>query len=128
MAPPRPTGSNLAGHAWDELDRAGLFAEDGDYGGMTGRAVMELVEVFAEQGHSGMSASIVIDLLRKVLAFEPLSPLTDDPAEWMEFTDGLWQSRRQGQAFSKDGGKTYRLQDDRGTLHTATATLNTPGG
>ena len=36
--PPRPTGSNIAGHAWDELDRAGLFTGDGDfYGGMTCR-------------------------------------------------------------------------------------------
>lgn len=116
--PPRPTGSNIAGHAWDELDRAGLFTDDGDfYGGMTGRAVMDLVDVFVEQGHSGASASIVIDILRRVLAFEPLSPLTDDPAEWIEVADGLWQSRRQAQAFSQDGGKTYRLNDDRATLH-----------
>ena len=116
--PTRPTGSNLACHAWDELDRVGLFTGDGDaYGGMTGRAVMGLVDVFVEQGHSGMSASIVIDILRRVLAFEPLSPLTDDPAEWMEVTDGLWQSRRQSQAFSQDGGKTYRLNDDHATLH-----------
>lgn len=116
--PTRPTGSNIACHAWDELDRAGLFTGDGDfYGGMTGRAVMDLVDVFVEQGHSGASASIVIDILRRVLAFEPLSPLTDDPAEWMEVADGLWQSRRQAQAFSQDGGKTYRLNDARATLH-----------
>ena len=114
-----PIGSNLARHAWDELNRSGLFTDDGDfYGGMTGRAVMDLVDVFVEQRHSGMSASIVIDILRRVLAFEPLSPLTDDPAEWMEVTGGLWQSRRQAQAFSQDGGKTYRLNDDRATLHT----------
>lgn len=116
--PTRPTGSNIAGHAWDELDRAGLFTGDGDfYGGMTGRAVMDLVNVFVEQGHSGASASIVIDILRRVLAFEPLSPLTDDPAEWIEVANGLWQSRRQSQAFSKDGGKTYQLTDDWGTMH-----------
>lgn len=119
-APPRPEGSNIARHAWDELNRAGLFTDDGDfYGGMTGRAVMDLVDVFVEQGHSGVSASIVIDILRRVLAFEPLGPLTDDPDEWMEVDDGLWQSRRQPRAFSKDGGKTYRLNGDRDTLHTA---------
>lgn len=119
-APPRPEGSNIARHAWDELNRAGAFTAEGDfYGGMTGRAVMDLVDVFVEQGHSGASASIVIDLLRRVLAFEPLGPLTDDPDEWMEVDDGLWQSRRQPRAFSKDGGKTYRLNGDRDTLHTA---------
>lgn len=118
--PPRPTESNLARHAWDELDRAGLFTDDGDfYDGMTGRAVMDLVDVFVEQGHSGMSASIVIDILRRVMAFEPLSPLTDDPAEWEEVMDGLWQSRRHARAFSQDGGKTYRLNGDGPTQHTA---------
>ena len=116
--PTRPARCCLACHAWNELDRAGLFTDDGDaYGGATGRAVMDLVDVFVDQGHSGMSASIVIDILRRVLAFEPLSPLTDDPAEWMEVTDGLWQSRRQSQAFSQDGGKTYRLNDDHAALH-----------
>ena len=118
--PPRPTGSNLARHAWDELDRAGLFTDDGDfYDGMTGRTVMDLVDVLVEQGHSGMSASIVIDILRRVVAFEPLTRLTDDPAEWEEVDDGLWQSRRHARAFSQDGGETYRLNGDGATLHTA---------
>ena len=50
---------------------------------------------------------------------EPLSPLTDDPAEWIEVVDGLWQSRRLAQAFSQSGGKAYRLNEDPTTLHTA---------
>ena len=45
-APPRPEGSNIAGYAWDELNRAGAFTADTDfYVGMTGRAVMDLVGV-----------------------------------------------------------------------------------
>ena len=48
--PPRPEESNIARHAWDELNRAGAFTADTDfYGGMTGRAVMDLVAVFVEQ-------------------------------------------------------------------------------
>lgn len=119
-APPRPEGSNIARHAWEELDRAGLFVEDGDfYGGMTGRAVMDLVNVFVEQGHSGMSAGIVVDLFSRLVNFEPLGPLTDSPDEWMDVTDGLWQNRRDGAAFSKDGGKTYRRNGEDET-HTST--------
>ena len=114
--PPRPTGSNIASHAWDELNRAGLFTGEGDfYGGMTGHAVMALVDVFVEQGHSGTSAAVVTDLFRRLVAFEPLGPLTDDPDEWCEVADGLWQSRRQSEAFSRDNGQTYRLSSDRDT-------------
>lgn len=120
--PPRPTGSDIARHAWDELNRAGLFTADGDfYGGLTGRAVMALVDVFVEQGHSGASASLVAGMFTSLVRFEPLSPLTDDPDEWMEVTDGLWQSTRQSEAFSRDGGKTYRMNSDHDTLHTSEA-------
>lgn len=119
-APPRPTSSNIAQHAWDELHRAGLFTADGDfYGGMTGRAVMDLVAVFVGQGHSGGSASAVAHLFHELVMFRPLGPLTDDPGEWMEVADGLWQSRRRPEAFSRDGGRTYRLNGDRGTVHTS---------
>ena len=120
--PPRPKGSNIADYAWNELNRAGLFTGDGDlYGGMTGRAVMDLVDVFVEQGHSGASSAVVAYAFHRLIMFEPLGPLTDDPDEWMKVADGLWQSRRQPRAFSQDGGKTYRLNDERDTLHTAVA-------
>lgn len=119
-APPRPEGSNIARHAWDELNRAGAFTAEGDfYGGMTGRAVMDLVDVFVEQGHSGMSGSLVADAFHSLVMFKPLGPLTDDPDEWMEVADGLWQSRRQSQAFSKDGGKTYHVTGEPDTIRTS---------
>ena len=115
--PPHPTESNIARHAWDELNRAGLFTADGDfYGGMTGRAVMDLVDVLVEQGHSGTSAAVVTDLFRRLVAFEPIGSLTDDPDEWCEVADGLWQSCRHSEAFSRDNGQTYRLNSDRDTV------------
>lgn len=120
-APPRPTSdSNIATHAWDELNREGLFTKDGDfYGGLTGRAVMDLVEVFVKQGHSGASGAVVIDLFRRLVMFQALSDLTDDPDEWMEVVDGLWQSRRRAEAFSSDGGRTYKLNSDPGVVYTS---------
>lgn len=110
--PPRPTEGNLAQHAWDELNRQGLFDPDGDYGGMLGRAVYDLVCTFAEQGHSGCSARACVDLFRRVASFEPLSDLTTDPDEWLDVTDGLWQSRRMAAAFSQDRGRTFRINGD----------------
>ena len=105
--PERPWGT-LAGYAWDELNRAGLFDKSSDYYGALGVAVLELIEVFAGQGHSGTSAGATVELFQRLVRFQPLSDLTDDPSEWMEVTDGLWQSRRMPEAFSRDGGRTYR--------------------
>ena len=114
--PPRPTEGHLAQHAWDELDRAGLFDRASDYEGALGVAVMELVHVFARHGHSGASAAAATHLFSELVAFRPLSPLTNDPDEWVEVADGLWQSRREPEAFSRDGGATYRLNSDRDTI------------
>lgn len=101
--------SNLVTHARRELDAAGFFDDDSDYGGMLGDAVVELVEVFAKQGHSGMSASMVLNLFEQVANFKALTPITSNPEEWMVVFDNTWQNRRQSEAFSEDGGKTYHL-------------------
>ena len=51
-------GHTLVDFAHDRLQEWGLFDKDSDYGGMLGEAVMELVETFSDQGHSGMSAAL----------------------------------------------------------------------
>lgn len=100
--------SNLRDHAMAELEREKLFTEEGDfYGGMMGKSVMELMEVFIKQGHSGMSGSIVISIFTKLADFRALSPLTSDPAEWCEVGDNQWQNRRNSECFSSNGGLTY---------------------
>ena len=40
----------LVSHAEAELRKAGMFDADADYNGMIGKAVMDLVKVFADQG------------------------------------------------------------------------------
>lgn len=128
--------SNLLRHARTEMSKAGLYDEDSDYGGMLGQAVEDLVRVFQAQGHSGLSAHIVMDLFKNVASFKTLTPLTDDPDEWMQVSpdmmpDGdptVWQSRRRPDAFSNDGGKSYYLLDDepRQTYDSATAPKKDP--
>jgi hypothetical protein len=105
---------NLQEHAEFELRRAGLFDKDSDYDGMLGPAVLALIKVFSEQGHSGFSAAMVRELFGKLAAFKTLTPITADPSEWMDVCDavpdstpGVWQNRRQSSCFSYDGGKTY---------------------
>lgn len=76
--------SNLELHAKKEMEIAGLFDKDSDYGGMLGDAVMKMIKVFADEGHSGFSAPMAIRIFEKVARFEPLTPLTGADDEWME--------------------------------------------
>lgn len=113
--------SNLVTHAKRELERAGYFDKNSDYGGMLGDAVLELIEKFSEQGHSGYSAADTINLFNKLATYQALMPLTDDPEEWVEVGYDLWQNSRNSKAFSKDGGKTYTVLDDNGGPYTSEA-------
>ena len=101
--------SNLELHAKAELERAGFFDKDSDYGGMMGDAVMKMVKLFADEGHSGFSASMAINLFERVARFEPLSPLTGDDSEWMEIGSDLFQNVRCSHVF-KEKGRAYDIQ------------------
>ena len=74
------------------------------------------LKIFSNQGHSGGSASIVLPILCKLLNKKPLSPLTSDCNEWRDVSKEsgypLWQNKRDSEAFSKDGGKTFVMLDD----------------
>src|SRR6187399_3024344 len=59
----------------------------------------ELILVFSSQGHSGASAQITNSILHKLLAYEPLSPLTGEEDEWMEVASGVYQNKRCSHVF-----------------------------
>ncbi len=84
-----------------ELKLAGFFDKDSDYEGMVGKAVMELWDKFSEQGHSGMSAGLVANLFAKLVKGDNLTPLTGEPKEWTEITDGMYQNKRNSAVFAK---------------------------
>lgn len=106
--------SNLVEHARRELTALG-YDKDPD----TMAGFINVVQAFSEMGHSGGSASIAIPTINELLQFKNLSPLTNDPDEWQHHTEevwgevgGIWQSKRNGGAFSSDGGTTYTMLDD----------------
>lgn len=102
--------SNLVKHAKRELELLG--EEEWVVNGY-----LRMIKIFAQMGHSGGSASVFIPTLNRLLSFENLKPLTDDPDEWMQVTEddgGCWQSRRNAEAFSDDGGKSYYLLSEGG--------------
>lgn len=89
-----------------ELEKAGFFDTESMYGGMLGEAVMKMVDVFADEGHSGMSASIAIQAFERVARYEPLTPLTGEDDEWHEVGDGCFQNKRCSHVF-KENGNAY---------------------
>jgi len=110
---------SLIEHARKEMELAGLFDKDSDYDGMLGPAIMKMVEVFSAEGHSGMSASIALSIFDRIARFKALTPLTNDPGEWVNVSDygtpddkPIWQNNRDGSFFSHDGGKTGYSVDD----------------
>jgi hypothetical protein len=114
VAPPRPLpeDGNLVRHAIAELERAGFFDADADYGPELGVHLVELVRAFARGGHSGGSASVALMALDKLLNFEPLTPLTFAPDEWTEVGPGVWQNRRKSSVLSTDHGATWHDVND----------------
>lgn len=99
--------SNLVEHARREL---GLIGEDPKMIEM----YINVVQAFADFGHSGGSASVAIPTINALLQFKNLTPLTDDPDEWVSHSEGMIaQNKRNPDAFSEDGGKTYYLLSDR---------------
>lgn len=100
------TDGPLVEHARNELARIG---EDQDV--IDG--IARIIAAFAEVADSGGATPYIIARVEKLMRFEPLSPLTDDPAEWQDQSEAsgcpLWQSTRNPSAFSTDGGKTYTL-------------------
>lgn len=106
--------SNLVEYAKRELNLIGAFDKESDfYGGLIGESVLELIEVFSNQHHSGTSAQVVASLFFNLARFKNLTPLTFEDNEWVIIEDGpveTYQNKRLSSVF-KIGktGKPYYI-------------------
>jgi hypothetical protein len=120
---------SLTEHARRELKLCGQYAEDPAYS----ESIIAAVEAFASYGHSGGSASVAREQLHAVLAYRPLSPLTSDPAEWIDRSEAsggnpMWQNTRDPAVFSTDAGQTWYSVERGAALRRSLAdTLNGQG-
>lgn len=116
--------SYMVTHAKLELE---LLGEDEE----TINGYLEIFRAWSKMGHSGGSASIAIPVINALLMFKNLTPLTDDPDEWNMIDADQWgagqgwQSRRNPEAFSTDGGKTYYLLSEGAHAHNQRPLHNT---
>jgi hypothetical protein len=81
-------------------------------------AIIDVIHAFVGEGlaEDGVTAATAATYIHHLLRRKPLSPLTSDPQEWArrENDQGavIWQSLRDPEAFSQDGGKNYWLLSD----------------
>lgn len=97
--------SPLVQHAKRELELIGEEQETIDW-------YLEVIQAFVSYGHSGGSASVTIPTINELLQFKNLSPLTNNPHEWIQVAEKQWQNVRNPEAFSDDGGVTHYLLSD----------------
>jgi len=104
--------NNYQKHAMTEFRAAGWTDESGKFNDemqeMICNHVMKLLEVFADEGHSGFSAPYAINLFSKLAKFEPIGPLTGEDWEWVNVSEQsgytLWQNKRCGHVFKDENG------------------------
>ena len=96
--------SNLEKHALMEFRAAGWMDENGKFNDEMQEAickhVMNLLDVFHAEGHSGSSAPYAIDLFKKLAMQEPIVPLTGEDWEWIDHGHCL-QNKRCSRVFKQ---------------------------
>ena len=72
--------------------------------------ILELIEVFAKQDHSGMSANYCLNLFNKLAKYKPLTPISFEENQWKRIGKGMYQHKRNFGVF-KDGkdGRPYYI-------------------
>ena len=107
--------SNLLKHAERELKLIGYDGKD-EYDKMAKEAILQLIETFAKQGHSGFSAPYVAKMFHKLANYEVLSPLTGNDDEWSDISDMsggdddekmLFQNTRDSRVFKHEKGAYF---------------------
>ena len=72
----------LESHALSEFRAAGWMNENGKYSDDMQESIcknmLELLSVFSGQGHSGFSASYLLECFEKLARYEPIVPLTGE--------------------------------------------------
>jgi len=107
--------SNILKHAKRELALLGYapveLLEEGDINKVAQQNILELLEVFSKQGHSGMSAPYVIGMFFKLASFESLTPLTGEDSEWEKVDFQTFQNVRCSRVFKNiNTGAIYDVQ------------------
>ena len=64
-----------------------------------------------------------LETITRLIRYENLAPLTDEPLEWVKVGDGIWQSIRNYNAYSNNEGKTFKLHSDNNDVEHKTMSM-----
>ena len=70
--------------------------------------VLDLLNVFDKQGHSGSSAPYAINMFRRLVNFKAITPLTGEDWEWHD-TGHNYQNKRASHVFKDYDGNCYDI-------------------
>lgn len=129
--------SNLIEHAKEEFKIMGYKPleekQEEDPNKWIQENVLELLEVFSKQGHSGSSAPFCIKYFEALANFKPLSPIKCDDSEWVEVGGGMFQNKRLSSVFKEgaEGKPSYLdaiiFKTEKGTAYSGHAIIRAEG-
>jgi len=102
--------SNLVDYAKEELKRIGMIGSGEPYNDSVAKAILDLIELLASQGHTGFTAPYTISTFSRLAMFKPLSPLTGEDDEWNDIGDGFLQNKRYSAVFKDKNGIAYNIE------------------
>lgn len=114
--------NNYIKHALREFENLGWLKKedpDGIFDSIGGaqRAIclhiIKLLNVFADENHSGTTASYAVGLFKSLAMFEPIGPLTGEDFEWnlVDHENDIcyYQNKRCGSVFKDKNGQAYNI-------------------
>ena len=120
----------LIEHAEYELRLAGYDIDadydnidsEKDYANRIGQSALELIRLFAKQGHSGFSAIVTMKIFNRLVNHKPLTnELSNNPDEWQDMSEqngyATWQSKRNCSCFSHDMKTYYDIDDPENNVY-----------
>ena len=89
-----------------------------NFGPADSAVMIAIMRAFFGQWDSGGAVSVAAPVLQRLLAGKPLSPITDEAAEWDEVENGVFQHRRCSTVFRggliRDGKIAYDIDNPKG--------------
>jgi hypothetical protein len=89
---------------------------------------VSVIEAFNIMQLTPEASDHCVATLTQLLRYGNLAPLTDEPKEWIQIGDELWQSIRNRDAFSNNGGKTYKLYSENNDVEHETMKMEITDG
>lgn len=95
--------------SYAELELARIPHDEDGLQSLMDKDILEIIEKFSEQNHSGFSANYALSILDRLLRFKPITPLLGGNEEWVKVSDNRWQNKRCSSVFKNADGKAYDI-------------------